>query len=310
MQQFKTPLIISILLHIALVATLVGASFLRPSTPEVIKVSLNTPSNEDTPDEVVSAVAVDESEVKKRIDDMRKQEEAKKRAEEARIRELEKRAAQAKRDSAAEAERIKKLEQQRKAKEQERKRAEAEANKAREQERKEREKAKKAQLEKEKAEKAAKAAAEKRRKEEAAAKKAEEERKRKEAEAARKAEEARQKALAEQLMQEQLAAEQAARSKARRQQVMSEVDKYRALIGNRIQQNLLIDESYRGKECRLNIKLAFNGLVTSVTSLGGDKQMCDAALRAVRRVDTLPVSKDRDVYEELKNINLTVIPEF
>ncbi len=310
MQQYKTPLIISLILHVALVAALVGASFLRTNAPEVLKVTLNAPSPEETPEEIVSAVAVDQKEVNKRIEDMRKQEEAKKRAEQERIRELERRAAQAKRDSAAEAERIKKLEQQRKAKEQERKKAEAEAKKAREQERKEREKAKKAQLEKEKAEKAAKAAAEKRRKEEEAAKKAEEERKRKEAEAARKAEEARQKAIAEQMMQEQLAAEQAARSKARRQQVMTEVDKYKALIASRIQQNLLIDESYRGKECRLNIKLAFNGLVTSVNSLGGDKQMCEAALRAVRRVDTLPVSKERDVYEELKNINLTVRPEF
>ena len=91
---------------------------------------------------------------------------------------------------------------------------------------------------------------------------------------------------------------------------MSEVDKYRALIAQRIQQNLLLDQSYRGKECRLNIKLAFNGLVTSVSSLGGDQQVCEAAVRAVRRADTLPVSKDRDVFEKLKDINLTVKPEF
>eukprot|EP00492_Amphilonche_elongata_P001841 TRINITY_DN2187_c0_g1_i1.p2 TRINITY_DN2187_c0_g1~~TRINITY_DN2187_c0_g1_i1.p2 ORF type:complete len:57 (+),score=15.14 TRINITY_DN2187_c0_g1_i1:243-413(+) len=43
------------------------------------------------------------------------------------------------------------------------------------------------------------------------------------------------------MLQEQLAKEQAARSKIRQQQVVSEVDKYRALIMARIQQNLLID---------------------------------------------------------------------
>jgi colicin import membrane protein len=65
----------------------------------------------------------------------------------------------------------------------------------------------------------------------------------------------------------------------------------------------------RGKECRVNIRLAFNGLVTSVKSLGGDKLVCDAALRAIRLADTLPVSKDKDVFEQLKNINLTIKPE-
>ncbi|WP_105200493.1 MULTISPECIES: cell envelope integrity protein TolA [unclassified Pseudoalteromonas] len=310
MQQFKIPLLISAGLHVLMIAILVGVNYLRPSTPEVITVTLNAPSNEDTPQKAVDAVAVDQKQVEKRIDELRKQEEDKKRAEQKRIRELEKRAELAKRQRQEEANRIKKLEQERKAKEEERKKAEAEAKKAREIERKERDKAKKAQLEKEKAEKAAKAAAEKRRKEEEAARKAEEERKRKEAEAKRKAEEARQKALQEQMLQEQMAAEQAVRAKARRQQVLSEVDKYRALIGQRIQQNLLLDDSFRGKECRLNIKLAFNGLVTSVNSLGGDRQVCEAAVRAVRRADTLPVSKDRDVFEELKNINLTVKPEF
>jgi len=47
-----------------------------------------------------------------------------------------------------------------------------------------------------------------------------------------------------------------------------------------------------------------------VKSLGGDKLVCEAALRAVRMADTLPVSKDKDVFEQLKNINITIAPEF
>ena len=312
MTKLRTFLIISFVLHAVLVAAMVAASFFRPSSPDVMMVTLNAPVKPDTPEneKAVEAVAVDQQQVQDRLNDLKRKEEDKKRAEQERINKLEQRAAEARRQREAEADRIRKLEQQRKAKEQERKKAEAEAEKAREQERKEREKARQAQREKEEAEKAAKAAAEKRRQEEEAARKAEEERKRKEAEAKRKAEEARQKAAAEKLMQEQLAQEAAARAKVRQQQVLSEVDKYTALIRQRIQQNLLLDRSYAGKECRLNIKLAFNGLVTSVNSLGGDRQVCEAALRAVRRAETLPVPKARDVYEELKNINLTVQPQF
>lgn len=112
------------------------------------------------------------------------------------------------------------------------------------------------------------------------------------------------------MLQEQLAKEQAARNKIRQQQVVSEVDKFRALIMARIQQNLLIDEKMKNQQCRINIRLGFNGLVTQVKSLGGDKLVCEAALRAVRMADTLPVSKDKDVFEQLKNINITIAPEF
>ena len=104
------------------------------------------------------------------------------------------------------------------------------------------------------------------------------------------------------MLQEQLAAEQAARNEVRQQQVLGEVEKYKALIMARIQQNFLKDED-EGKECRLNIRLGFNGLVTQVKSLGGDTLVCEAAMRAVRMADTLPVSPDRDVFEQLKNIN-------
>ena len=83
------------------------------------------------------------------------------------------------------------------------------------------------------------------------------------------------------MMQEQLAAEAAARSRAKQAQVLSEVEKYTALITAKIQQNLLLDDNMKGKECRLNLRLAFNGLVTQVEALSGDKQVCEATIRAV-----------------------------
>ncbi|MBT2153440.1 MULTISPECIES: cell envelope integrity protein TolA [Pseudoalteromonas] len=300
----NTSLIKSVILHLALGGFLYASANIHPPKPKVMEVTLNAAIPE--PENAVSAVTVDQQQVEQKIAELRKKEEDKKRAEDKRIRDLERRAAEARKQRESEARRIKKLEQQRKAKEKERAEAEAQAKKAREIEQRERAKAKQAQKQKQEAEDAAKAAADKRKAEEAALKKAEEERKKRAEEAERK----RQQALQEQILQEQLAKEQAARNKIRQQQVVSEVDKYRALIMARIQQNLLIDEKMKNQQCRINLRLGFNGLVTQVKSLGGDKLVCEAALRAVRMADTLPVSKDKDVFEQLKNINITIAPEF
>ena len=300
----NTSLIKSVILHLALGGFLYASANIHPPKPKVMEVTLNAAIPE--PENAVSAVTVDQQQVEQKIAELRKKEEDKKRAEDKRILDLERRAADARKQRESEARRTKKIEQQRKAKEKERAEAEAQAKKAREIEQRERAKAKQAQKQKQEAEDAAKAAADKRKAEEAALKKAEEERKKRAEEAERK----RQQALQEQILQEQLAKEQAARNKIRQQQVVSEVDKYRALIMARIQQNLLIDEKMKNQQCRINLRLGFNGLVTQVKSLGGDKLVCEAALRAVRMADTLPVSKDKDVFEQLKNINITIAPEF
>ena len=179
-------------------------------------------------------------------------------------------------------------------KEKERKKAEEAAKKAK---KKAEEAAKKRKLEEEKARKA----------------KAERERKAKE-EKERKAKEARErKARQEQekLLQEQLAAEQAARRSARRKVVLTEAEKYKALIQAKFEQYFISDEStMRNKTCRVNISIAFNGLVTRVRSMGGDKIVCDAAERAAYKAGSMPVPKDRDVYEEIKDVTFVVQPEF
>jgi colicin import membrane protein len=66
----------------------------------------------------------------------------------------------------------------------------------------------------------------------------------------------------------------------------------------------------KGKSCKLNIKLAFSGLVTRVTKLQGEPNICQAAERAILKAETLPVSKEQDVYQQLRDINLTVEPNF
>ncbi|MGB2706760.1 MAG: cell envelope integrity protein TolA [Pseudoalteromonas nigrifaciens] len=300
----QTPLIKSVLLHVALGGFLYATANIHPPAPKVMEVTLNSAIPDV--DKAVSAVTVDQKQVEQKIAQLRKKEDDQKRAEDKRIRDLERRASNARKERESEARQIKKLEQQRKAKEKETAEAQAQAKKARAIEQQERAKAKQAEKQKQESENAAKAAADKRKAEEDALKKAQAERKKREAEAERK----REQAMQEQMLQDQLAKEQAARSKIRQQQVVSEVDKYRALIMARIQQNLLIDEKMKNQQCRVNIRLGFNGLVTQVTSLGGDRLVCEAALRAVRMADTLPVSKDKDVFDQLKNINLTIKPEF
>ena len=307
----NSSLIKSVVLHLGIGGFLYASANIHPPAPKVMEVTLNSAIPET--EKAVSAVTVDQKMVEQKIAELQKKEKDKKSAEDKRIRDLERRATDARKKRESEARHIKKLEQERKAKEKETAEAQAQAKKARAIEQKERAKAKQAEKEKQESENAAKAAADKRKTEEDALKKAEAERKKHEIEAKESAKEAvrkREQALQEQMLQEQLAKEQAARSKVRQQQVLSEVDKYRALIMARIQQNLLQDEKMKGKQCRVNIRLGFNGLVTQVTSLGGDKLVCEAVMRAIRLADTLPVSKDRDVFEELKNINFTFAPEF
>lgn len=290
-------------LHLAILVLLVfGADF--SSKPEMVTVSLQ--SEGQAP---VEAVAVDEKLLNERVQQIQRERDAAKAAEEKRIRDLERRAAQAEQNRTAEEQRLKRVaEEKRKAdaEAQKAKAAAAEAKKRQEQENAKAKQAEQARIAKEqerqKAEEAAKAAEQKRKAEQEAAEKAAAERE-------RKAAEARQRAEQERAMQEQMAKEAQARAAARAQQAATEVQRYTALIRDAIQRNLLVDEGMRGKSCRINIRLASNGFVTRVGVISGDQTVCDATVRAVNRAGTLPVSADPDVYNQLKDINLTVSPE-
>lgn len=126
------------------------------------------------------------------------------------------------------------------------------------------------------------------------------------ADAERKKREAAEQAEAERQMQEQLAAEQQALQQKRNKFVLSEQERYTALIRQTIMRYLIEDDSFEGKTCRLNIRLATTGLVTKVTRLSGDSALCRAAESAVRRPDKLPMSSELDVYEKLKDITIRV----
>lgn len=301
--QIEPAVAKSLGLHLGIIIMLVfSADF--SSKPEMVSVSLQTEGTAP-----VEAVAIDEEQLNKRVAQIQQERDAAKAAEEKRIRDLERRAQQAEKSRAAEEARLKRVAEEKRKADAEAAKAKAAAAEAKKRQQQEAAKAKEAEQarivkeqERKKAEEAAKAAEQKRKAEQEAAEKAA-------AERARQAEEARQRAEQERAMQEQLAKEAQARAAARSRQAATEVQRYTALIRDAIQRNLLVDESMRGKSCRINIRLASNGFVTNVGVLSGDKTVCDATVRAVNRAGTLPVSADPDVYNQLKDINLTVSPE-
>ncbi len=305
--DFTFPLAISAGIHIGVIIILImGVDFAEKPKPQV---QASSPA--------VQAVVVDQKKVAQHVERLKAEKREAERKEKSRQDELERKAKQARQERENEQAQIKKLEQQRKQKELETKNANAAAKVAQQQEKQAKELAKKAEAERKQkeserkaSEAAAKKAAEKRKQEEAAAKKAADERKRKaDAERKRQAEEEARRQQ-EQMMQDALAAEQASLSQTRNKQVTSEVQRFTSMIRATIQRNLVVDESMRGKNCRIFIRLANDGFVTGTKILSGDTVVCRATKTAINKAGRLPVSSEPDVYNKLKEINLTVQPEF
>ena len=346
--NFKTPLLISIGLHVILFVALIwGADF--------------TMSEPKPTGQMVQAVVIDPQLVRKQAQQIRQQREAagkkeqerldklrreserlekNRKAEEENIRKLkEKQAKEAKATREAEKRRVEK-EKQRKVEEarlktEQKKAAKAEADRKlkeaavvkAEKERKAKEAAvAKAEQERVAKEKAAKEAADKARKEKEAAERAEKQRIAKEKEAAaaaekaRKAKEAAARAEKERKQQEAalndifagLETESTQNSSAKQQFISDEVQRYGEIYTRSIQQNLLLEDSYRGRSCRVNLKLiptGSNAILGSLSILDGDSRLCAATKRAVAQVQSYPLPKDPDIVKSLKDINLTVSPE-
>ena len=101
-------------------------------------------------------------------------------------------------------------------------------------------------------------------------------------------------------------------SSAKQQFISDEAQRYGAIYTQLIQQNLLLEDSYRGRSCRVNLKLiptGSNAILGSLSILDGDSRLCAATKRAVAQVQSYPLPKDPDIVKSLKDINLTVSPE-
>ena len=110
-------------------------------------------------------------------------------------------------------------------------------------------------------------------------------------------------------LKKEMEEERARRQAARRQQVLSEVEKYQALIRQTIQRNWTVDDSMQGKSCELTISVAPSGFVKSVDTGNGDASVCRSARNAVLKANTLPVSEDPEIYQQMSTIKLTVKPQ-
>lgn len=294
--KYLTPLVLSFAIHIVLAVVLLWGDFSTPPKPTPTAVQM----------EPIQAVVVEKSKVDAQINKIKKQ-----KADEAqKLKDLENSIAAAKKKRINEEKRIKNLERQRKKKAQEKKAADSAAKKAKAKANAADKLRKQKELEKKQADEAAADAKAKRIKEEQAAKKAEDLRKKKIAERKRKEQEALERAVQQKLLEQQMAEDMANRQQARRQQMMTEIGRFTALITQTIKRNLITDRStMEGKSCKLTISLAPSGFVTNVVTGQGDRRVCEAAKTAVYKAGTLPVSKDPEIFREMRTISLTVAPD-
>ncbi|CAH6785155.1 TolA protein [Vibrio chagasii] len=346
--SFKKPLLISLGLHVVLFVALIwGADFTmsepKPTGQMVQAVVIDPQLVRQQAQQIRQQREAASKKEQERLDKLRRESERlekNRKAEEENIRKLkEQQAKDAKAAREAEKRRVEN-EKKRKAEqvrlEQEKKKAaKAEADRKlkeaalvkAENERKAKEAAiAKAEQERVAKEKAAQEAAEKARKEKEAAERAEKQRIAKEKEAAaaaekaRKAKEAAARAEKERKQQEAalndifagLETEATQNSSARQQFISDEAQRYGAIYTQLIQQNLLLEDSYRGRSCRVNLKLiptGSNAILGSLSILDGDSRLCAATKRAVAQVQSYPLPKDPDIVKSLKDINLTVSPE-
>ena len=293
-ESLTLPLIYSIAIHAVIAGVLLISFEFTPSTPEAMEVNLNQ-SDIEPAEEIVSAVSVDKAKVQEQVDRMKRQKAEAEAAEQRRIERLERRAEEARKAREREEQRQKEIERQQEI---------------------ERQEAAQARKEAEQAKKEAQRLAEERAKAEAAAKEAErrkkeaEEAERRAAEERRKREEAERRAAErEAQLKKEMEEERARRQAARRQQVLSEIEKYQALIRQTIQRNWTVDDSMQGKSCELTISVAPSGFVKSVDTGSGDASVCRSARNAVLKANTLPVSEDPEIYQQMSTIKLTVKPQ-
>lgn len=89
----------------------------------------------------------------------------------------------------------------------------------------------------------------------------------------------------------------------------SDVDSYAGKVKAAIQSKFYDSESYRGRTCDLQLKLAPDGLLVSITpknSPTNDAALCDAAIRAAK-LATMPKPPSREVYDTFNKAGSTVV---
>ncbi len=149
-----------------------------------------------------------------------------------------------------------------------------------------------------------KAKLEKKKKDDLAKKKKAEELKKKKAEDKKRQQELERQAE-EQMMEDELAEEaEEARRAARQGQMLTEKQRYVAMIVERVRQSWFTDDTMNGKECVISLSLASNGFVINMNVEGGDAGVCNAAVNAINRVGRFPMPEDPELNAEFRQLKL------
>ena len=291
------PIILSVVLHLALIGAIVWKFIWEPNIPEHKYV--------DAPIQARIAQAPKTNPPPPSANEQKKREE--KQREEERLKKQQQ-----------EKERLEKLKREKELAEQKAKEEAAAEQRAKEQAELERKKKlaleKKLEEEKRKKEEAEKKrlAEEKRKKEEAEKKRLAEEKRKKEEAERKKREEAERKRQEEiERLQKELAAEDgeffdAMEGDVKKAQALTELEKLKAQIRSKLVR--LWNKPSEPGSCTITIKTAPGGVVLDTIIVGGDDVYCQTGIAAINRASPLPYSDNPDVIEELRTITFTFDP--
>ena len=250
----------------------------------------------------INAVFVDPSAVRAQANQIRLEREKAKNQEAARLRHLEQNAKKLENQQKQEAKRLEELEMQKA--ESERKRVNEAKKKALDEKKEAEAFARLAKKQAQEAQVEHQRQIEEKKKEEEALRKAKAEREKAEKKTAEaKAKQAEQEAALNEMFSG-LESESASRSSARGELVHDEAKQWASRFEGMIQQNWIVDSSMSGQKCRLNLRLAPDGLVIDVSTLSGDAALCRSASASVLKVSKFPMPSDSDVVVKLRDLNL------
>jgi colicin import membrane protein len=78
---------------------------------------------------------------------------------------------------------------------------------------------------------------------------------------------------------------------------------YAIEVQHAIQQAMHVPEKFAGKRCVLQLDMQRDGAINSVAAQGGDAELCEAAIAAVKKAE-IPAPPTDEIYEKIKNVKL------
>ncbi|CAI8702302.1 cell envelope integrity protein TolA [Kosakonia quasisacchari] len=87
----------------------------------------------------------------------------------------------------------------------------------------------------------------------------------------------------------------------------NDINRYAGQIKSATESHFFEADRYAGKVCTLQIRLAENGALEDARPIGGDPELCSAAIIAIRQA-RLPKPPPPAVYEVFKNATLEFKP--